>query len=124
MSLDLRPRRDVVLGPGAIHVRFGGLLPVLAMRRRVDIPYERIRAVSAQPFATSNEALRVFGTAWRDGLHGLFRWHKRWLFASFEDPTSVLQLSTRPMRFVSQYVLGVQDPGTLRDEIAWRITRH
>ena len=84
--------RQFELHDDAAEVKFTGLLPLKALRRRLVIPYVRVTSVSTEPFDRRDGLLRVAGFAFGDSLHGLFRRHGCWLFLSFEDPCQVVSV--------------------------------
>ena len=104
--------REVNVGDDAVEVRLTGWTAAAAVKRRLRIPRDAIRAVTTEPYR--HDGLRIAGTGipFSDYRQGRFRRRGgAWTFLSFEDRAKTVTLELdRARAGFDRVVLGVDDP--------------
>jgi hypothetical protein len=100
--------RTVHLDDDGLTIEFTGLLLLGTLQRRVRVPWSQIR--------------EVCDGAWpRREAHGRFARAGRRLFLSFDDPRRVVRVHLASGPY-DEVVIGAEDPRSLAEQIAARIS--
>jgi hypothetical protein len=98
-------------------IHFSGLTSAAALKKKIEIPYEKIKDVCVGPFEISSLSFRVGTSGIGKNLkEGRFLYKGNWCFLSFENHERVLILELEGHEY-KKVVLEMDNPESEKEKI-------